>query len=148
MRVRFIISLVFKEGSGKRDKETRRSGDKGTGRMEDLETKRFEFFVSLSPPPLVSLSSIPYSQLPTLTLARHDRLFLIVESDLLAGLQGGDRHAQRDGMVVGGVDVSVRFLVAVANALHPVAHMRHRLIIRSGVGRGLNAAFIRQGEWL
>src|SRR5215468_4456627 len=89
-----------------------------------------------------AMDYIPHSPFPTphcpQTLARYDVLLLVVKSDLLAGVQGGNRHAQRDGMVVGRMDIGVRLLVAVANATHPVAHVGHRLLIRAGVGRGLD----------
>src|SRR5262245_18914325 len=77
-------------------------------------------------------------------LARYDILLLVVEGYALAGLNRLDRHAERGGMVVGRVDVAVRLLVAVADALHPVFHVSHRLLIHSGVGRRLErAALVR-----
>src|SRR5579875_3853285 len=52
----------------------------------------------------------------------HDLLRLVVEGDLEAGLDGGDVHAERDGVAVAVFDRGVRGLAA-AHALHPVAHV-------------------------
>ena len=57
----------------------------------------------------------------------------IVESDALAGLDGGDRHAQRHRVTVAGVDTGVRRL-ATADALHPVPHVGRCGIVGAGVG--------------
>ena len=54
--------------------------------------------------------------------SNHDLLGLVVEGDLLPGLNGGDVHAERDGVAVAGFDAGVRRL-AGADALHPVAHV-------------------------
>src|ERR1035441_6191137 len=69
-------------------------------------------------------------------------LGLIVEGDLLPALDGGDIHAQRNGVRVAGADAGVGSF-ARAHALHPVAHVGVRLWIAAtaaggiGVGRYL-----------
>src|SRR6185312_14223831 len=82
-----------------------------------------------------------YRDLPSclyMNLASREHLLrLVVEGYLLAGLDGGDVHAQRDGVAVAGFDVGVGRL-ARADALHPVAHVGRGLVVDVSAGAGLH----------
>src|SRR5665213_1588295 len=75
----------------------------------------------------------------------HDLLRLVVEGDFLAGLDGGDVHAERDGVAVAGFNAGVgRF--AGADALHPVAHVGGGLRIAVGDGARGDGSVAAQRE--
>src|SRR5258707_12424028 len=65
----------------------------------------------------------------------HPLLGLVVEGHLLACLDGGNVHAQRDGMTVSGFDRRIGSL-AGTDALHPVAHVGRSLRVAMGIRIG------------
>src|SRR5665213_3607794 len=79
--------------------------------------------------------------------SRHHLLRLVVEGDFLAGLDGGDVHAERDGVAVARLDAGVwRF--ARADTLHPVAHVGGSLRIAVRVGsRGNGSVAAQRKAW-
>src|SRR5215472_10013359 len=69
--------------------------------------------------------------------SHHDLLGLVVEGDLLTCPDGGDIHAQCDGMTVSSLNRRIGSF-ARTDALHPVAHVGRGLWIAMGVGIGRN----------
>src|ERR1035437_7332572 len=65
----------------------------------------------------------------------HHLLRLVVEGDFLTGADGGDVHAEGDGVMVAGFDGSAGCL-ARADTLNPFAHVSRGLRIAAGVGFG------------
>src|SRR5712692_9391687 len=68
-----------------------------------------------------------------------DLLLRIIEANALASLNGGNGHAQSDGMAVASFDAGVGRL-AGADRFQPVPDIAHRGVIGAGVDRGLHAA--------
>src|ERR1035437_1292805 len=65
----------------------------------------------------------------------HHLLRLVVEGDFLASVDGGDVHAEGDGVMVAGFNGGVGGF-ARADTLHPVAHVGRGHGIAAGVGFG------------
>src|SRR5579863_6290450 len=65
--------------------------------------------------------------------SRHDLLRLVVEGNFQAGLDGGDVHAEGDGVAVTGFNGGVGSF-AGANTFHPVAHVGGGLRVAVGIG--------------
>src|SRR5277367_602304 len=67
----------------------------------------------------------------------HYLLGRVVEGRLLAGLNSGDVHAQRNRVAVTGFNAGVRGLPR-PDALHPIEHVCGCLRIPASIGGGLN----------
>jgi hypothetical protein len=78
-------------GNGEGDKETRGQGDKEKGRRGNVETGRFEFFVSLSPTPLVPLSPVPFSLSSSQAIFGHTKIRVVFfgQSNLKRNFEAG-----------------------------------------------------------
>src|SRR5215475_16860 len=61
-------------GNGSGDKRTRGQGDKEKGKGGNVGTRRFGFFVSLSPTPLVPLSPAPFSLSSSQAIFGHTKI--------------------------------------------------------------------------
>src|SRR5438552_6566854 len=97
-----------------------------------------------TPIAVTAIANATMSSLALRLLMRHPRiaacddhfLFRVIERHTLAGMNRGDRHAERDRMAVAGrLDRRVRRFPA-AHALHPIPHVRRRHRVGARVGRG------------
>src|ERR1039458_3418325 len=84
----------------------------------------------------IGVATSPNTAMLRINLASHHYLLgLVVEGDLLAGLDGGDVHTQRDGMTISSLDGRIGSF-AGTDALHPVAHVGRGLWVAVGVSIG------------